>query len=103
MRTLDKFYLRLLKFGFLILKQAADEGDSAWLKAEIEFLHNVPSLIGETNVQRHRYFWLAEREMYLSWIETHGADRAKSRMRTYYRLILEEMEPIVSECVLNEN
>ena len=101
MRALDEFYTRLLEVGFVILRQAVDEGDSAWLKAEFEFLHNVPSLIGESNVLRHRYFWLAEREMYLSWIENHASELAISRMRTYYAPILQEMEPVVSERVLN--
>jgi len=97
MNSLNKYYLQLLEIGFLVLRQAADEGDSNWLSAELDFLHNVPSLVGETNLHRHRYFWFQERDRYLSWIENSGSDRSKSRMRTFYEPILKEMEPIVVE------
>ena len=95
--SLNEYYLQILRVGFLVIRQAADDGDSDWLRAELEFLHNIPSLIGETNVERHRYFWLQERDKYLSWIITYGSNRAKSRMQTYYSPILTDMTQIMED------
>ena len=65
METLDDLYCQLLKVGFVVLRQAVDANDNDWLSVELELLHNVPSLIGETNSNRHEYFWFQERKAYL--------------------------------------
>jgi hypothetical protein len=96
MRDLDSFYTHLLTVGFVVMRQAAESADREWLEAEFELLHNVPSLIGEGNIQRHRYFWFQERTHYIQWASTAGREEAKSRMLTYYRPIWCEMEPIVA-------
>ena len=92
MNRLDRLYSRLLQVGFLVLRQAIDEGDVDWARAEVEFLHNVPSLIGESASERHAYFWNEERAAYRKWIEANGSPLAQSRMRTYYEPIWEEYE-----------
>lgn len=55
-------YAKLLSLGFVVLKQAAHSRNREWLEAELEMLHNVPSLLGEDNVERHRYYWFSERQ-----------------------------------------
>ena len=50
MKALDDLYCRLLTVGFIALREAAHASNDEWLKAEIELLHNVPSLVGEANV-----------------------------------------------------
>lgn len=97
MAELDALYARLLSLGFVVLKQAARSGKRDWLEAELEMLHNVPSLLGEENVQRHQYYWFSERTHYIDWVSRFGDDEVKSRMRTYYEPIWEEMEPLVAE------
>lgn len=100
MNTLDSYYVHLLRVGFIVLRNAIDSKDDLWLGAEFEFLHNVPSLIGEENIERHRYFWVHERDTYLSWIEKDGSDYAKSRMRTYYKPILDEMAEAMEDILV---
>jgi hypothetical protein len=97
MNDLDALYARLLHLGFSILKEAAHAGDREWLNAELEMLHNVPSLLGVENIERHRYFWFSERQVYIDWASVPGRDRAKSRMLTFYAPIWQEMEPLIAE------
>jgi hypothetical protein len=97
MTELDSLYTRLLRLGFIVLKQAAASPDRRWLAAELEMLHNVPSLIGEENHARHQYYWSQERPAYLNWVASSGNAEAKSRMLTYYQPIWCEMEAIVAD------
>jgi hypothetical protein len=90
---LDLLYAQTLQVGFIVLKQAFESGAREWIDAELELLHNVPSLIGESNKRRHRYFWDKERTRYIEWVSAPGRDEARSRMRTYYEPIWNEMKP----------
>ncbi len=92
MSTLDALYRELLKLGFVVMRQASEAGDLEWLAAEIELLHNVPSLIEEKNPERHEYFWQQERKVYLEWVLAPGRELQRSRMATYYEPVWEEME-----------
>lgn len=94
---LDALYAKLLGFGFTALREALHAQNFEWADAEIKFLHNVPSLLGESNVERHRYFWFSEREHYVQWVAQPGRDRPQSRMRVYYEPVWREMEPILLE------
>lgn len=96
MAKLDRLYAEMLAVGFVVLRQAAESGDRDWLEAELELLHNVPSLIGEPNVERHRYFWTQERPRHVEWASAPGRDQAKSRMLTYYQPIWDAMEPLIA-------
>jgi hypothetical protein len=97
MDELDRLYARLLQVGLLVLDQAVEAGDMDWVRAEVNHLHNLPSLLGEENVDRHAYYWHEERPHYAQWIAAHGSELARSRMRTYYELLWDEMEPLISE------
>jgi hypothetical protein len=66
--TLDEICRTLLHFGLLSLRDAAYAGDIDRCKAETEHLHNLPSLIGETNLRRHLYYLQCERGEYLRWL-----------------------------------
>jgi hypothetical protein len=59
-------------------------------------LHNIPSLIGESNVERHKYFWFQERTHHVQWVSAPGREKARSRMLTYYKPLWDEMEPLVT-------
>ena len=87
----DRIYTELLQAGFVVLRQAIESGDSDWLSAEVEMLHNVPSLIGDQNPERHAYFWTQERDQYVQWVASSGSHAAESRMRTYYEPIWSEL------------
>ena len=96
MDTLNALYCEFLKLGVVVLRQASDTGDLEWIAAEIELLHNVPSLIGELNPKRHEYFWRQERTAYLEWVDYPGRELQRSRMATYYEPIWREMERCMS-------
>jgi hypothetical protein len=96
MAKLDELYAHLLAVGFVVMRQAALSECHDWLEEEFELLHNVPSLIGESNVERHRYFWSKERLHHIEWVSEPGREEAKSRMLTYYKPIWDEMEPLVA-------
>jgi hypothetical protein len=95
MDRLATLYGKLLGFGFISIREAIHSQDDEWANAEVELLHNVPSLLEESNVERHRYFWFTEREHYLDWLRTSGRERPQSRMKIYYEPIWQEMEPIL--------
>lgn len=92
----DLLYAKMLQVGFIVLNQAIESGRDDWIRAEVDLLHNVPSLLGEENFERHRYFWRQERTHYIHWITAHGTDEARSRMRTYYEPIWDELEPLIA-------
>ena len=91
MNQLDALYVKLLSLGFVVLRQAVRSGDSDWIDAELEMLHNVPSLLGEENIERHRYYWFTERQHYIDWASER--ELPKSRMLTYYEPVWSAMEP----------
>jgi hypothetical protein len=92
MNTLDPLYARLLQFGFLIPREAYEAKNDASVRTEIELLHNVPSLIGEPNAERHRYFLEQEQTAYREWVSESGSEEIAQKMRTYYEPIWEELE-----------
>lgn len=96
MTKLDLLYAQLSSIGMIVLRQAVDSGNPDWVDAELEMLHNVPSLIGESNAARHRYYWNQERMHYHRWANEEGPAIAKSRMRTFYVPIWKEMEPLLT-------
>jgi hypothetical protein len=95
MTRLDELYIRLLHLGLLVLREAIAARDLDWANAEVDLLHNVPSLIGETNTARHKYFCLQERTQHIEWVSAPGREYQRSRMRTYYEPIWSEMEMLV--------
>jgi len=97
MKELDALYCWLLRVGFTSLREAVAVGDLEWAKTEIEMLHNLPSLVGETNFSRHKYYWEKERVAYLEWVSQPGRDEAKKRMLTYYEPFWRQMEPLVEK------
>ncbi|QDT97676.1 hypothetical protein [Gimesia aquarii] len=99
---LQKLYIRLLHTGLIEIKTASELDQKEWLKAEINFLHNIPSLLNETNIQRHRYFWEKERPYYLERIEELNLDE-EIRIMSFYDNILQEMEPLMLKMFRQEN
>lgn len=99
MNPLDRLYARMLQLGFFVLRRAIESGDEGWVQAEVELLHNVPSLLGEENLERHRYFWEQERDLYREWVSQNGPDEAVFCMRTFYEPLWDEMQPFIEDCL----
>ncbi len=95
MEALNPLYIALLRYGLLVLRQAIYSGNNDWAKLEIEMLHNIPSLITELNIERHRYYWFTERDIYIKRISELNSDEPGSLMRIYYEPIWRKMEPLI--------
>jgi hypothetical protein len=95
MNELDELYVQFLERGLLTIREAIACGDLGWARLAVELLHNVPSLLGEENIERHRYFWNQERGLYLERIAGQGSARAMERMQENYESIWEKMEPLM--------
>ena len=96
METLNALYARHLHLGFIVLRQAMDARDWEWAEMERQLLHNIPSLINESNIERHKCFWFTERQIYIEWASAAGPE-PRSRMMTYYSPLWREMEPVMQE------
>ncbi|MCA9118990.1 MAG: hypothetical protein H6822_16885 [Planctomycetaceae bacterium] len=95
MNALDQLYLRLLQVGFLTIRYAQRRDELPWARVEVQFLHNIPTLIGEPNGLRHRCFWDIERANYLDQLLQLGRPEAVERMEKYYQPLFEEMQPLM--------
>ncbi|TWT47211.1 hypothetical protein Pla111_08230 [Botrimarina hoheduenensis] len=87
----DRIYIELLRNGLLVLRQAIEHRDFDWAFAEVEFLHNLPTLIGELNEERHAYFKDQECELYDSRIAKLKCERARRNPKVFYADLLEEL------------
>jgi hypothetical protein len=96
MRELDLLYAEFVQAGFIALRMAINSKDWNWIEAEYEVLHNAPSLIGEGNIERHKYFWFGERKHYLEWLSQPGREEARTRMLAWYKPIWDKMEPLIT-------
>jgi hypothetical protein len=92
---LDRLYCRLLSAGFISLREATEAQDAKWLNSELEFLHEIPSLIGETRSGRHEFFWTKVRTHYIEDVAMSTNERQKSNLRTYYEPIWQAMESLI--------
>lgn len=99
MSDIDALFARFLAVGFVVMRTAFDSGNREWTDGELELLHNVPSLMGESNVKRLEYFWLKERTHYIQFVSMPGREEAKSRMMAYYKPIWDEMEPLITRLI----
>jgi hypothetical protein len=97
MNELTPLYAKLLQYGLLSIREALSSNDIEWAKAQAELLHNIPSLLDESNVKRHAYFWFSEREAYIDWVNASSHEQARKRMKMFYEPIWQEMEPILTE------
>lgn len=95
MNELDRLHLTILYAGLVAIRNAAQRGDLAWCKAESEHLHEVPSLIGETNVRRHVYHATAVRRAYLDWVARDGGEDVREFVDTWYSLAWRQMDRLL--------
>ncbi len=98
MRTRDEVYVDILTFGLIHIRNAAYSGDARACEIEADHLHNLPSLIGETNELRHQYYYEKERTLYLeraAGLDASAAERAAFTMNRY-RSLWAELEAIAS-------
>ena len=99
MEELNPFYVRMLHYGLMIAHNLMFASEFELAKIEIVYLHNMPSLIGETNLRRHAYFWNGERQYYLDCLKEVGDEEKKDYVRMYHEPVWEEMEPVITRLI----
>lgn len=95
MDELDQMYSQILKYGLLILRDAIASDDRDWALAEVELLHTIPTLLGRSEPEGHRYFWDGTRELYLEWLASSQNNEAQSKARTYYLPLFDALRPLI--------
>lgn len=101
MNELDKIYLNLLKNGIISLREATSSNDLVWCGNEAEHLHNIPSLIEESNLERHIYYFNFERKKYLEWVKSTGNTRLIKFINKNYIRNWERLSEIIGEMIEN--
>ena len=95
MSELDGLYLSLLRYGLLLIRDAAWLGNAEWAKAEAEHLHEIPTLIGEDNVHRHLDYLRRKRLVYLEFVESANLPDLNTGVDTYYRPVWRQMAALL--------
>ena len=86
----DAIYVQILHYGLLRIRDSSATGHLQHCAVESEHLHNIPSLIGESNEHRHLYYFCQERTFYLERVDhsVPGLDFTMSRyVELWARLI----------------
>ena len=77
-------YLELLEYGLVAIRNHAHAGRMKLCEVEADHLHNLPSLLYETNEFRHRYYICEERSLYVERLEQLGERAYPDSMRVWY-------------------
>jgi hypothetical protein len=91
----DQIYVEILHAGLIALKNASYGGDVEYWKVESDHLHNLPSLIGESNELRHDYYFDKERTLYLERVAACNRNSAHPLAR--YRELWLQLENLRSK------
>jgi hypothetical protein len=92
MRSRDEIYIDILHAGLLFIRAAGWSNNVRICEIEADHLHNIPSLIGEKNDLRHRYYFDVERMSYIERIAKENVPSELSRgTADRYRAFWEEL------------
>jgi hypothetical protein len=91
----DQIYIQILQYGLLSLRNAGLQGMIEYCAIEAEHLHNLPTLIGESNERRHEYYFERERPCYLEQVDRSvpGLDFTLRRYEECWRELRDLTEP----------
>ncbi|WP_406698386.1 hypothetical protein V5E97_05940 [Singulisphaera sp. Ch08] len=84
MSELDWIYQRILMCGLVSVRKALRLGEHEYCKCEIEHLHELPTLIGDENILRHRYYATGTRELYKRCLIMIDSTFARDHIETAY-------------------
>jgi hypothetical protein len=65
---------RILQSGLLQARAAGWSGNATRAAIEADHVHNLPILISDYSIERLRYYWDAERPVYLAQVGPDGAE-----------------------------
>ena len=80
----DRAYLNLLHYGLVLLRNASYGGRAELWRVEAEHLHEVPTLIGESNERRHEYYLRGTRRLYLQQLRELGDAAYVEQVAVWY-------------------
>lgn len=80
----ERAYLDVLHIGLIMVRNFAHDGQLDVCRIEADHLHNIPTLIGESNEHRHVYYILQERGLYLQRLRELGATEYLEQVLSWY-------------------
>ncbi len=80
----DQAYRDILERGLVAIRNAAQGGLTALCAIEADHIHNIPSLLDETNESRHHYYITAERTGYLEQLKRLDAHQYLEQQLIWY-------------------
>jgi hypothetical protein len=95
MSDLDSLYIALLREGLISVRNAARSGDFEWCKAESEYLHEIPPLIGQTDLTCHVYQATGARKLYLKWIANNARHDVQKYVDMFYVPVWIQMDKLL--------
>lgn len=95
MSELDKLYIAILQSGLAAIRNAAIQGDLEYCKVESEHLHELPSLIGESNMNCHMFYVTNTRKVYMAWASTCGREAVRDMLQYFYSAPWKKMDELL--------
>lgn len=83
-KSRERAYLDLLDHGLVMVRNFAHGGQIDLCRIEADHLHNIPSLLGESNEHRHVYYIVKERGLYLQRLRELGAAEYLETVSSWY-------------------
>ena len=80
----DRAYLELLHHGLVLLRKFSHSGRVELWRVEAEHLHEVPTLVGESNEHRHTYYLHGTRGHYLQQLREIGDEAYLEQVAIWY-------------------
>jgi hypothetical protein len=80
----EQAYLILLGHGLVMIRNAGYAGEIDLCRIEADHLHNIPSLLHDTNQSRHEYYIEHERGLYLDRLRGMGATEYLETAEIFY-------------------
>jgi uncharacterized protein (TIGR02996 family) len=83
-RSREEAYLDILHRGLVMVRNHAHADQMQLCQIEADHLHNIPTLLGESNERRHVFYLTAERGYYLERLQKLGATEYMDQATIWY-------------------
>lgn len=83
-RPRERAYLDILHRGLVLVRNLAHAGQTRLCQIEADHLHNIPTLLDETNERRHVFYIVQERGLYLERLQQFGATAYLEQVTIWY-------------------
>ena len=80
----EQAYLDLLHRGMVMVRNLAERGQLELCRVEADHLHNIPTLLGESNERRHVFYIVKERGLYLQRLRELSATEYLESVAIWY-------------------